>query len=776
MDLLINDSISPSFIEDTNANNILYHNEFDGAPLGGWTVVEETANNAPSDWIVYDGILVHQSNIGATGPIPAFPKAGTYITYDAGLAWSDYNLKCTLHTVDDDGMGIVFRYQDDDNYYRLFWRNQVAHRAIVKKTAGIFTSLAADFTVYNIGAIHNIEINLDGDQIDLNIDGSPVFSITDSDHPVGTFGAYCWFQESTTFQDFLIIDSLGATLFESEWDSKTILDPPTVIPSGGSVGEWRQGINQLEQTSNAFLGSGAADDLEGTHLIYKDGFGFDDYAVRFDFQSDDDDQIGIMFRYQDEDNYYRFNWSNQNSTRRITRKDNGNFLVLLEQPVPYVISQRYTLEIRAFGPNLLVYLDGDINEIINVTDANISGGTFAFYCFGNAQAIFDDVRVQKLQWISEPSQSTSTSFIESVTVQPGPISVSDAISDTFIDSVLVSTDLVTENAISQAFIETVNAVGNLVIFDSVSDSFIETVTVFGDLIIDDAISQSFIETVSAEANLSIEDSISQSFTETVSLQGVANLVIGDSISQGFIQTVTMAGVGDLVIGDVLSESFIETVDISSVNNLTLQDAISNSFIETVTVSMVGNILPNDSISQAFIDTVTVTSDLNIEGAISQSFIETLAVVGPGSLVIQASISASFIEPLTLTTAFDVGTNDLISQTFIESPSISGPGNISIDDSISQPFIDSLTIEAFLDIQESISASFIESVTVSSVGDIELNDIISESFVDTMTAQSTAIVANDSISQSFIDSVMLSSGDEVQLIGRVYRPNIIIRRS
>ena len=48
---------------------------------------------------------------------------------------------------------------------------------------------------------------------------------------------------------------------------------------------------------------------------------WNDYRVTMKIQSPDNDRLGVMFRYQDNDNYYRFSWhARQISPARKTRR------------------------------------------------------------------------------------------------------------------------------------------------------------------------------------------------------------------------------------------------------------------------------------------------------------------------------------------------------------------------------------------------------------------------------------------------------------------------
>ena len=131
--------------------------------------------------------------------------------------------------------------------------------------------------------------------------------------------------------------------------------------------------------------------LLGTHLRYDQGFSWTDYHVSLTLRSDDNDSIGVMVRYQDPDNYYRFSWDQQRSNRRLVKVHNGVFTLLAEDSVPYVQGQTYQVDFLAEGAQLEVQIDG--TSIFNVADTSLTAGTVGLYTWANNGARFDNVQV-----------------------------------------------------------------------------------------------------------------------------------------------------------------------------------------------------------------------------------------------------------------------------------------------------------------------------------------------------------------------------------------------
>ncbi len=123
--------------------------------------------------------------------------------------------------------------------------------------------------------------------------------------------------------------------------------------------DWDVEAGELVQRSNIWGGSQRAVlPKPGTYLLYDNGMGWLDYRASFVMRAEDDDALGIMFRYRDADNYYRFSWDSQRIYRRLVKNEGGVFTELAVDHVPYVQGQNYQVEIVAYGTQLEVWIDG----------------------------------------------------------------------------------------------------------------------------------------------------------------------------------------------------------------------------------------------------------------------------------------------------------------------------------------------------------------------------------------------------------------------------------
>jgi hypothetical protein len=475
--------------------------DFSGTTLTDWLATDEGSISAPSKWRVASGELAQLSNIRDGGTANALPHLGTFLTYQGGLDWTDYRAKFRLRSADDDTLGLMFRVQDNDNYYRFSWDKSLNQRRLVKRVGGLFTELAADNVPYVVGQTYQLEMVAQGSQLEVWIDGVRIFQVTDGALDHGTIAFYTWQNNAAYFDELVVEDLSGGTLnarpqitgvsatptslLDTELSNLAVIasDPDNgpqslsyqwIIVTGGGVlddatsatpvftpadvtgsqtvtlrvtvsdgaasasqdvalnvqdadppapgvellaqdfsgttltdwlatdegsisapSKWRVASGELAQLSNIRDG-GTANALPhlGTFLTYQGGLDWTDYRAKFRLRSADDDTLGLMFRVQDNDNYYRFSWDKSLNQRRLVKRVGGLFTELAADNVPYVVGQTYQLEMVAQGSQLEVWIDGV--RIFQVTDGALDHGTIAFYTWQNNAAYFDELKADSI--------------------------------------------------------------------------------------------------------------------------------------------------------------------------------------------------------------------------------------------------------------------------------------------------------------------------------------------------------------------------------------------
>jgi predicted phosphodiesterase len=109
------------FLMRVNAQEtILFTENFDDGNFNGWTIIDDPEpRSGPSNWLVEAGELRQTSNIWSYDPPAEFIYHLGSHAVSGDTSWTDYSLNAILRSTDNDGIGLIVRYQDPQNYYRI---------------------------------------------------------------------------------------------------------------------------------------------------------------------------------------------------------------------------------------------------------------------------------------------------------------------------------------------------------------------------------------------------------------------------------------------------------------------------------------------------------------------------------------------------------------------------------------------------------------------------------------------------------------------------------
>ena len=298
--------------------------------------------------------------------------------------WSDYDLKVNLRSMTNQSIGVMFRYKDDRNYYRLVWNQKLKFRRLEKIENGRSTVLASDTVGYVKGRTYRARIIAQGATLRAFIDGAQIFSVVDSSFAEGTVGLYVS-NNQASFDNIVVQDLTTSAVLLSEDFGDDSFSHWTIVDQGRNQGPsvWSATSGTLLQTSN----------IDGTFALYT-ARDWADYRVTAKLRSMDKGSMGVMFRYQGSNDYYRFAWDARDGLRRLEKVQNGALTVLATDAVSYVTGEIYNVAITAKGTSLEVQINGKI--VFSVTDSSLPKGSVALYSSYNPGSSFDDVLVQDL--------------------------------------------------------------------------------------------------------------------------------------------------------------------------------------------------------------------------------------------------------------------------------------------------------------------------------------------------------------------------------------------
>jgi hypothetical protein len=249
----------------------------------------------------------------------------------------------------------------------------------------VVSVLANDDTGYTTGQIYKLQIVVQGTALKVLVNGSLIFSVIDSAFVAGTVGLYSSGNPGTVFDDVTVQEiATGVVLLSDNFNDGdfagwTIVDQGTDQESS----LWSVANGTLTQSVSA----------NNTLAIYTRR-NWTDYRLTLKMQSMARDSVGVMFRYQNNSNYYRFSWNSRNNVRRLEKSQNGVFTVLAEDIKGYVTGQAYAVQIVAKDTLLEVMLDGAL--VFTARDSSFSEGSIALYSSSNQGSSFDDVLVEDL--------------------------------------------------------------------------------------------------------------------------------------------------------------------------------------------------------------------------------------------------------------------------------------------------------------------------------------------------------------------------------------------
>lgn len=379
-----------------DSNPVLLHDSFDEpfGPPSGWDVVD-LGTGGPSSWLVCDRTLTQRTNIA--GPSPAY--AGT-LAVTGSPAWANVTFRASFYSHDNDSCGVVFRYRDPGNYYRVRFDAERQTAQLTRFLGGTPTVLAELTNQPGFAQTfwHRITVTAIGGQLRVWRNGELMFDVYDVAHAQGRVGLYAWADQWVAFDDVVVRqgDATAATrptTFVDDFSGGTLAGY-TVVDQGTVSGpsQWTVQNGQVWQLSNIEDGDGSRAGLPklGSLLLAPSGTPADQ-ELRVRLRNDDNDAIGVVLRYQDGQNHYRFSLDAQRHYRRLVKVVQGTWTTLWESDDDYPPDVWHELECSARGDVLRVTWNG--LPLCEVRDPDLTAGRVGLYCWASTGARFDDLRV-----------------------------------------------------------------------------------------------------------------------------------------------------------------------------------------------------------------------------------------------------------------------------------------------------------------------------------------------------------------------------------------------
>ena len=326
-----------------------------------WEIHDSGSLEAPSQWQIYQGALWQRSNIHSDPPADdqAPNKLGTH-AIAGNPEWTDYVLSVQVCSDDGDAVGVVFRHQDEDNYYRFSMDAQGGYRQLVKRVNGHFHVLWQDVGIaspaYELGRTYQLVITVEGSLLRGYLDEIPLFIVEDPDLATGKVGLYTWFNNIACFSQvrvypLMVLYLLHQRIIKALDNWKNY--PPILVPREDS------GITLRRDNIRPYPGF--------MHFQYHDieeVEGWNDYRLSMRFVSDVQTYgISIYFRCTDENDPYCVNSYYVNVDPRQKQLslhktiDGATEVLQIYEVQEYQNGKDYILTIDCIADLISVYLD-----------------------------------------------------------------------------------------------------------------------------------------------------------------------------------------------------------------------------------------------------------------------------------------------------------------------------------------------------------------------------------------------------------------------------------
>jgi outer membrane protein assembly factor BamB len=173
---------------------------------GHWRVWDVPGNpsGAPSRWFVEGDVIRQTSNIylgSASEAAPEVERYGTLRIFEDGADFQDGVIEFEFRSGDDDGLGIAFRFIDEQRHYLWATDLQRRFRILARKDGDTFEMLAGNTKSYQKNVWQRVRVTLDGPRLSIAVDDEDDMSVTDDRFQRGTLALHCWGSNQVEFRN-----------------------------------------------------------------------------------------------------------------------------------------------------------------------------------------------------------------------------------------------------------------------------------------------------------------------------------------------------------------------------------------------------------------------------------------------------------------------------------------------------------------------------------------------------------------------------------------------
>lgn len=178
---------------------------FNSGGVNNWQVIDDSQAGSKniSNWRVMNGTYQQRNNVSKRGvnDTPFFKSfnRGSYSFLSGFTNLKNYQFSVDITPLPDSGkvsvrdakeVGVMFRYQNNNNYYRLSFSGYRGQARLEKKIAGKFVSLKTISRGYIDGKLIKVRIGMQGKIIQVHVNGESLFAVHDASISRGSIALY----------------------------------------------------------------------------------------------------------------------------------------------------------------------------------------------------------------------------------------------------------------------------------------------------------------------------------------------------------------------------------------------------------------------------------------------------------------------------------------------------------------------------------------------------------------------------------------------------------
>ena len=192
-----------------------------------------------------------------------------------------------------------------------------------------------------------------------------------------------WAHATMAFWEGDFLDDFSSALAYEVEEPASMIQGPT---------NWFRWGNALVENSNAYT---SGSNYEGSRYISSTEV-VNDAFVSVRVSSPDNDGAGLVFRYVDDEHYYRLSFDEQRNFARIVRRS-GNSWVTIAEDTTFSIDWSSTPKITfAAADN---YFAGYVDDVMVISgfddDHSYTAGRVGIYKWGLTNTVFDDLEIRR---------------------------------------------------------------------------------------------------------------------------------------------------------------------------------------------------------------------------------------------------------------------------------------------------------------------------------------------------------------------------------------------